>query len=92
MENIDIDIDKEVMENIDIDKKILANIDIDKISNRLELAYQTALLLSALCSKLGHQSIFKVVHQNYVNGTYILSIIYSFEVTETFTGGQHCSR
>ena len=44
MENIDIDIDidKEILENIDIDidididKDILENIDIDKISNRLE--------------------------------------------------------
>ena len=29
MVNIDIDIDKEVLENIDIDKEILENIDID---------------------------------------------------------------
>ena len=40
LENIDIDIDieKEILENIDIDidKEILENIDIDKISNRLE--------------------------------------------------------
>ena len=36
MENIDIDIDKEILENIDIDKEILENIDMDKISNRLE--------------------------------------------------------
>ena len=40
MENIDIDIDidKEILENIDIDidKEISENIDIDKISNRLE--------------------------------------------------------
>ena len=36
MENIDIDIDNEILENIDIDKEILENIDIDKISNRLE--------------------------------------------------------
>ena len=36
--DIDIDIDKEVLENIniDIDKEILENIDIDKISNRLD--------------------------------------------------------
>ena len=30
--DIDIDIDKEILENIDIDKGILQNIDIDKIS------------------------------------------------------------
>ena len=40
LENIDIDIDKEILENIDIDididKEILENTDIDKISNRLE--------------------------------------------------------
>ena len=40
LENIDIniDIDKDILENIDIDidKEILENIDIDKISNRLE--------------------------------------------------------
>ena len=40
MKNIDIDIDKEILENIDtdidIEKEILENIDIDKISNRLE--------------------------------------------------------
>ena len=38
MENIDmdIDIDRAVLENIDSDKEILENIDIDKISNRLE--------------------------------------------------------
>ena len=34
--NIDIDIDKEILENIDIDKEISENINIDKISNRLE--------------------------------------------------------
>ena len=34
--DIDIDIDKESLENIDIDKAIQKNIDIDKISNRLE--------------------------------------------------------
>ena len=34
LENINIDIDKEILENIDIDKKILENIDIDKILNR----------------------------------------------------------
>ena len=36
--DIDIDIDKEILENIDtdIDKEIFENIDIDKISNRLE--------------------------------------------------------
>ena len=34
MENIDIDIDKKVLENID--KEILENIDIDKITNPLE--------------------------------------------------------
>ena len=33
-ENIDIDIDKDILENIDIDKGILQNIDIDKISYR----------------------------------------------------------
>ena len=46
LENIDIDIDKvilenididkEILENIDIDRKILENIDNDKIPNRLE--------------------------------------------------------
>ena len=40
LKNIDIDIDKEILENIDIDididKEILENIDIDKIANRLE--------------------------------------------------------
>ena len=40
MENIDIDIDKDILENIDIDididKEILENIDIDKISNRFK--------------------------------------------------------
>ena len=46
LENIDIDIDKAVLENInkeileyidiDIDKEISENIDIDKISNQLE--------------------------------------------------------
>jgi hypothetical protein len=38
LENIDIDIDKDILENIDIDidKEILENIDIDKILNRLE--------------------------------------------------------
>ena len=38
LENIDIDIDKEILKNIDIDidKEISENIDIDKISNRLE--------------------------------------------------------
>ena len=39
-ENIDIDIDKEILENIDIDididKEILENIDIDRILKRLE--------------------------------------------------------
>ena len=36
--DINIDIDKEILENIDsdIDKEISENIDIDKISNRLE--------------------------------------------------------
>ena len=36
MENIDIDIDKKILENINIDKEIFENIDIDKIANRLE--------------------------------------------------------
>ena len=40
LKNIDIDIDKDILENIDIvidiDKEILENIDIDKISNQLE--------------------------------------------------------
>ena len=33
-ENIDIDIDKAILENIDIDKAILKNIDIDRKSLR----------------------------------------------------------
>ena len=36
LQNIDIDIDKAILKNIDIDKVILENIDIDKISNQLE--------------------------------------------------------
>ena len=36
LENIDIVIDYEVLENIDIDKEILENIAIDKILNRFE--------------------------------------------------------
>ena len=43
LENIDIDIDKEILGYIDNDKEILEYIDIDKISNRLNLAYRTAL-------------------------------------------------
>ena len=34
--DIDINIDKVILENIDIDKAILQNIDIDKISNRFK--------------------------------------------------------
>ena len=36
LENIDIDIDKDFLENIDIDKGIFKNIDIDKILYQLE--------------------------------------------------------
>ena len=38
--NIDIDIDKEILENIDIDKGILENINIDKIAKRLEFLWR----------------------------------------------------
>ena len=36
LQNIDIDVDKAILKNIDIDKEILENIDIDKITNPLE--------------------------------------------------------
>ena len=53
--NIDIDIDKEILENIDIDidididKEISENIDIDKISNRLEFGISNR----AICNRSG---------------------------------------
>ena len=52
MENIDIDIDidKEILENIDIDieKEISENIDIDKISNRLEFGISNRSIQNSL--------------------------------------------
>ena len=45
---MDIDIDKEILENIDIDKKISENIDIDKISNRLEFGISNRASISKI--------------------------------------------
>ena len=53
--DIDIDIDKEILENIDIDNEILENINIDKISNRLELG------ISNRASVTSHQMFQKYI-------------------------------
>ena len=61
LENIDIDIDKDILENIDIDigidRGILQNIDIDKIPNRFEFGISNranVMIRVSLCLCLRH--------------------------------------
>ena len=51
LENIDIDIDMVILENIDIDKATLQNIDIDKISNRFKFGISNRARFESCCAK-----------------------------------------
>ena len=52
LKNIDIDIDKEILENIDIDKEVLKNIDIDIDKEILQNIDIVVAVFSKSCSRV----------------------------------------